>query len=54
MSLWPCWAKSLITGIALGMRRLARGRGTRVAQSLFILPLAIPYISYALGLYHAL
>jgi putative spermidine/putrescine transport system permease protein len=39
------------TGIALGMRRLARGRGTRIAQSLFILPLAIPYISYALGLY---
>lgn len=39
------------TAIALGMRRLARGRGTRVAQSLFILPLAIPYVSYALGLY---
>jgi putative spermidine/putrescine transport system permease protein len=33
------------------MRRLARGRGTRVAQSLFILPLAVPYVSYALGLY---
>jgi putative spermidine/putrescine transport system permease protein len=33
------------------MRRLARGRGTRIAQSLFILPLAIPYVSYALGLY---
>jgi putative spermidine/putrescine transport system permease protein len=44
-------ATVLGTGIALGMRRLARGRGTRVAQSLFILPLAIPYISYALGLY---
>jgi putative spermidine/putrescine transport system permease protein len=39
------------TGIALGMRRLSRGRGTRIAQSLFILPLAIPYVSYALGLY---
>jgi len=39
------------TGIALGMRRLVRGRGTRIAQSLFILPLAIPYVSYALGLY---
>lgn len=39
------------TATALGMRRLARGRGTRVAQSLFILPLAIPYVSYALGLY---
>ena len=44
-------ATVLGTGIALGMRRLARGRGTRVAQSLFILPLAIPYVSYALGLY---
>jgi len=39
------------TAIALGMRRVVRGRGTRVAQSLFILPLAIPYVSYALGLY---
>lgn len=44
-------ATVLGTAIALGMRRLARGRGTRVAQSLFILPLAIPYVSYALGLY---
>jgi putative spermidine/putrescine transport system permease protein len=44
-------ATVLGTGIALGMRRVARGRGTRVAQSLFILPLAIPYVSYALGLY---
>lgn len=44
-------ATVLGTGIALGMRRLVNGRGTRVAQSLFILPLAIPYISYALGLY---
>ena len=44
-------ATVLGTGIALGMRRLVRGRGTRVAQSLFILPLAIPYVSYALGLY---
>lgn len=44
-------ATVLGTGIALGMRRLARGRGTRIAQSLFILPLAIPYVSYALGLY---
>jgi putative spermidine/putrescine transport system permease protein len=33
------------------MRRLVRGKSTRAAQSLFILPLAIPYISYALGLY---
>jgi putative spermidine/putrescine transport system permease protein len=44
-------ATVLGTSIALGMRRLVRGRGTRVAQSLFILPLAIPYVSYALGLY---
>lgn len=36
---------------ALGMRRLTRGRGTRIAQSLFIAPLALPYVSYALGLY---
>lgn len=44
-------ATILGTATALGMRRLVRGRGTRVAQSLFILPLAIPYVSYALGLY---
>jgi putative spermidine/putrescine transport system permease protein len=44
-------ATVLGTAIALGMRRVVRGRGTRVAQSLFILPLAIPYVSYALGLY---
>lgn len=44
-------ATVLGTAIALGMRRLVRGRGTRLAQSLFILPLAIPYVSYALGLY---
>ncbi len=44
-------ATVLGTAIALGMRRLVRGRGTRLAQSLFILPLALPYVSYALGLY---
>ena len=44
-------ATVLGTATALGMRRLVRGHGTRVAQSLFILPLAIPYVSYALGLY---
>jgi putative spermidine/putrescine transport system permease protein len=44
-------ATVLGTATALGMRRLVRARGTRVAQSLFILPLAIPYVSYALGLY---
>lgn len=44
-------ATVLGTSIALGMRRLVRGRATRLAQSLFILPLALPYVSYALGLY---
>jgi putative spermidine/putrescine transport system permease protein len=39
------------TAMAFGMRRLIRGRGARIAQALFILPLAIPYISYALGMY---
>lgn len=36
---------------ALGMRRLAAGRSVRVMRSLFILPLALPYVSYALGMY---
>jgi putative spermidine/putrescine transport system permease protein len=44
-------ATVLGTATAFGMRRLARGRGTRIAQALFILPLAIPYISYAVGMY---
>lgn len=44
-------ATVLGTATAFGMRRLARGRGARVAQALFILPLALPYISYALGVY---
>ena len=44
-------ATILGVAVALGMRRLVRGRGTRVAQSLFIMPLALPYVSYALGLY---
>jgi putative spermidine/putrescine transport system permease protein len=44
-------ATILGTSIALGMRRLVRGRTARVAQSFFILPLAVPYVSYALGLY---
>lgn len=39
------------TAAALGMRRLARNRGTRVVQGLFILPLALPYVAYALGTY---
>jgi ABC-type spermidine/putrescine transport system permease subunit II len=36
---------------ALGMRRLAAGRSARLMRSLFILPLALPYVSYALGMY---
>jgi len=36
---------------ALGMRRLVAGRSVRVMRSLFILPLALPYVSYALGMY---
>lgn len=36
---------------AFGIR--AAARGTRFARSLFILPLAIPYVSYALGIYQA-
>ena len=39
------------TAAALGMRRLAQGRATRLVQSLFILPLALPYVAYALGMY---
>jgi len=39
------------TAAALGMRRLARGRSARIVRSLFVLPLAIPYVSYALGIY---
>jgi putative spermidine/putrescine transport system permease protein len=44
-------ATVLGTATALGMRRLQVGRSTRLAQSLFILPLALPYVAYALGLY---
>ncbi len=44
-------ATVLGTATALGMRRLRMGRSTRLAQSLFILPLALPYVAYALGLY---
>jgi len=39
------------TAAALGMRRLAAGRSARLMRSLFILPLALPYVSYALGMY---
>jgi putative spermidine/putrescine transport system permease protein len=40
------------TAAALGMRRIAGTPWGRVLRSLFILPLAIPYISYALGVYN--
>jgi putative spermidine/putrescine transport system permease protein len=45
-------ATILGTAAALGMRRLAAHRGKRFMRSAFILPLAIPYIAYALGIYH--
>ena len=40
------------TAAALGMRRLTANRSKRFMRSAFILPLAIPYISYALGIYN--
>lgn len=39
------------TSAALGMRRLTQGRTGAWLRSLFIAPLAIPYIAYALGVY---
>jgi putative spermidine/putrescine transport system permease protein len=36
---------------ALGMRRLIRARTGALLRSIFIMPLAIPYIAYALGVY---
>ncbi len=39
------------TAAALGMRRLARGRGARVARSRLIMPMALPLVAYALGVY---
>ncbi|MGX6446612.1 ABC transporter permease [Patulibacter sp. S7RM1-6] len=55
-SLWvSLWASLLATvfgtAAALGMRRAASGRSVRLMRSIFILPLAIPYVSYALGMY---
>jgi putative spermidine/putrescine transport system permease protein len=44
-------ASILGTAAALGMRRITAGRSGALINSLFILPLAIPYISYALGIY---
>jgi len=40
------------TTAALGMRRLVAGRSSALIRSLFILPMAIPYVSYALGVYN--
>lgn len=40
------------TAAALGMRRLTANRSARFMRSAFILPLAIPYVSYALGIYN--
>lgn len=45
-------ASVLGTAAALGMRRVTAGRSGALINSLFILPLAIPYISYALGIYN--
>jgi putative spermidine/putrescine transport system permease protein len=53
ISLWASLIATVMgTAAALGMRRLAAGRAARVARSLFILPLAIPYVAYALGVYN--
>ncbi len=40
------------TAAALGMRRLIGERSSALIRSLFILPMAIPYVSYALGVYN--
>ncbi|MDO8188474.1 ABC transporter permease [Conexibacter sp. JD483] len=40
------------TAAALGMRRLVGDRSSALIRSLFILPMAIPYVSYALGAYN--
>lgn len=45
-------ATTVGTAAALGMRRLTLGRGGALVRSLFILPMAIPYVSYALGMYN--
>lgn len=45
-------ATILGTAAALGMRRLTAKRSKRFMRSAFILPLAIPYIAYALGIYN--
>ena len=57
VSLWNSIRASALatvagTAAALGLRRLVAGRASRALRSLFILPLAIPYVSYALGTYH--
>ena len=40
------------TAAALAMARLSSARGGRLLRTLFVAPLAVPYISYALGLYN--
>jgi putative spermidine/putrescine transport system permease protein len=57
VSIWNSVRASLLatiagTAAALGMRRLVGGRSARILRSLFILPLAIPYVSYAIGMYY--
>jgi len=57
VSIWNSIRASVLatiggTAAALGMRRLAGGRSARIMRSLFILPLAIPYVSYAIGMYY--
>ena len=58
--LWTTVQTSLVASLialvmgtlaALGMRRLARQRTGALLRSMFIVPLAIPYIAYALGVY---
>ncbi|MFE2431935.1 ABC transporter permease [Streptomyces sp. NPDC059373] len=56
LSLWLSAASALIatvlgTSAALGLSRLRAARSGRLVRGLFVLPLAVPYISYALGLY---
>src|SRR5262245_44986752 len=41
------------TAAALALRRLARRRRGAVLRSLFIAPIALPYLAYAIGLFEA-
>jgi putative spermidine/putrescine transport system permease protein len=40
------------TSAALALSRLASGRSSRLLRTLFIAPMAVPYIAYAIGLYN--